>query len=117
MQVLLLLLLLLLQIMVNRNLTMARGFLANSKGLLSDLLLSDIRVQIFATLLSLNDSDPFAFDLRASSCAANHAESIVNEPDHVIEVAFPILWVLEPVSYLLYASQPSVGEASRKRWY
>ena len=59
---------------------------------------------MFAALLSFDHSEPFALDLGASSRAANHAEAVMNEPDHIVQKAFAILAFSEPRFDFLYRS-------------
>lgn len=62
---------------------------------------------MFATFLGFNYSEPFALDLGASSRAAHHAEAVMNEPDHVVQEAIPVLAFLQPgFDFLTYYVRP-----------
>jgi hypothetical protein len=56
-----------------------------------DLPLSISWVKSLASLLGLDDSDPFSLHLTTSCRAADNAEAVVDEPDHVVEVAVAVL--------------------------
>jgi hypothetical protein len=56
-----------------------------------DLLLYISRLKSLASLFGLDDSEPFSLHLAASCRAADHAEAVVDEPDHVVEVAVAVL--------------------------
>jgi hypothetical protein len=56
-----------------------------------DLPLSISWVKSLASLFGLDDSEPFSLHLTASCRAADHAEAVVDEPDHVVEVAVAVL--------------------------
>jgi len=68
--------------------------LPNPKGFLPDLLLGFGRVEQLASLFGFDDFEPFALDFRAGRRAADHAEAVVDEPDHVVQVALAVLRVL-----------------------
>ena len=53
------------------------------------------RIKSLASLLGFDDFEPFPLNLGARRRAADHAETAVNEPDHVVQVAVTIGGVLE----------------------
>lgn len=58
--------------------------LSNPKCLPPDLLLGLSQVESLASFFGFDDFEPFALDLGASRRAADHAEAVVDEPDHVV---------------------------------
>ena len=57
---------------------------------------------MLAAFFSFDHPKPFALDLGARGCTAHHAETVVDEPDHVIQEAFAVLAFLEPGFDFLY---------------
>jgi hypothetical protein len=49
-----------------------------------------------AVLFVVDHSQPFALHLGHGRCAANYAETVVDEPDQVVEVAGAVFAVAEP---------------------
>jgi len=56
---------------------------------------------MLTTFLGFDYLEPFALDLRARCCAANHTEAVVDEPDHVVKEALTVVAFLQPSFDLL----------------
>ena len=57
---------------------------------------------MLAAFFGFDHSEPFALDLGACGCAANHAEAVMNVPDHIVQEAIPVLAFLQPGFDFLY---------------
>jgi hypothetical protein len=58
---------------------------------------------MFAAFFGFDHSEPLALDFGAGGRAANHAEAVVDEPDHVIQKSFAVFAFLQPGFDLLKA--------------
>ena len=52
-----------------------------------------VAVEQLARLLALDDTQPFALELRHGRRAAHDVEPVVDQPDKVIEVTMPVFRV------------------------